>query len=106
MCLEVAIWRRVGIRRVWRCGSSSGAFSGGEGEELAGGDDGDGALGKVRAMALEREERKVGRSVQIRTVVGWVCWVRMYSRSSEGRAGGRAIGVGDIVDIVSIIRVS
>ena len=71
-----------------------------------GGDDGgEGACGEVCFAALERENRKAARGWQIRSVVGWACWVRMYSRSSEGRAGASAIGVGDIAFVISVVQI-
>ena len=51
-------------------------------------------------VASRREERKVARGWQIRSVVGWAWWERTYSRSSVGRAGGRAMGVRGIVFMV------
>jgi hypothetical protein len=51
----------------------------------------------VLGMELRSEERKAARGWQTMTVVGYVWCCSTYVRSSEGSAGDRANGVGDIL---------
>jgi hypothetical protein len=96
MYRDAATWWRVGIKSGWR-GGGSGMGSDWSSEESSSGGGGGGCLWMVLGIELRSEERKAARGWQIRSVVGYVwCW-STYVRSSEGSAGGRANGVGDML---------
>jgi hypothetical protein len=54
-------------------------------------------LWMVLGMELRRAERKAARGWQIMRVVGYVWCCSTYVRSSDGSAGGRANGLGDML---------